>query len=185
MTVLGFAAAYALAAGSRAATAVTTTTPNPDPPPTTTVVQPQPPPPPPPAQTYAPPPPPPPVQSPRKLVKRRDVAPSRPKAHTRLHSQPLPTKVSRRRPPGPPVLTRRAALTTSTGRAATGASAYLELLLGVALGMLVLIAGVALAPVGALPQPVADRIDGRREVLVSASAAVAAGIAIGLVVALS
>jgi hypothetical protein len=55
-------------------------------------------------------------------------------------------------------------------------------LLVLALGFLLLLVGAALAPARALPQPVFQRLDGRRELVVSAAIALGLGIAVGFVV---
>jgi outer membrane biosynthesis protein TonB len=190
LALLGMAAAYPFADGSRAATAGTTTTPSPDPAPTTTATpKPEPvrhyAPPPPPARTYVPPPPPPSVVQ---VVKPRHVAvaPTRPK-----HRPPRAAKkkkhvaagsarpdLSRQQPPPATALPAVGPLTTS----GAGLSGTAELILAAVFALALLLAGLALAPAEALPTPIFDLVVPRREVLVSAAGALVLGLAAGLVV---
>jgi chemotaxis response regulator CheB len=94
----------------------------------------------------------------------------------------VPTKVAPRRPPRGPGRIQRPASVAAIGPSSGGAAAFLVVLLGLGLGVSALVAAVALAPAKALPELVADRLDGHREVLISASAALAVGVAAGLVV---
>lgn len=109
------------------------------------------------------------------MAKRRIVRAKR-------HIRAVPTKLPPQRPPRDRTRTREAASVATIAPSSSGAPPYLVLLLGVALALLALVAAAALAPVRALPQPLSDRLDGRREVLISALAALAVGIAAGLVV---
>jgi hypothetical protein len=103
-------------------------------------------------------------------------------ARTKRHSAALSTKTTPPRPPRRPDRIRRTASVAPVATSSSGDPTYLVLLLVVALGLAALVAAAALAPANALPQPVSDRLDGRREVLISASVALAVGIAAGLIV---
>ena len=185
VALLGVAAAYPFAGGSRAAIAGTTTTPAPDPAPTTTAApKPEPArhPAPPPAQTYAPPPPPP-VEAaqPRHVA----VTPTRPKHRpppaVKKEKAPAAGSAPRLLRPWPPAATAAPAigpLTTSSARL----SGTLELFLAAVFALALLVAGLALAPAELLPAPISDLVFARREALVSAAGALVLGLAAGLVV---
>jgi len=185
VALLGVAAAYPFAGGSRAAIAGTTTTPAPDPAPTTTAApKPEPArhPAPPPAQTYAPPPPPP-VEAaqPRHVA----VTPTRPKHRpppaVKKEKAPAAGSAPRLLRPRPPAATAAPAigpLTTSSARL----SGTLELFLAAVFALALLVAGLALAPAELLPAPISDLVFARREALVSAAGALVLGLAAGLVV---
>jgi len=185
VALLGVAAAYPFAGGSRAAIAGTTTTPAPDPAPTTTSApKPEPArhPAPPPAQTYAPPPPPP-VEAaqPRHVA----VTPTRPKHRpppaVKKEKAPAAGSAPRLLRPRPPAATAAPAigpLTTSSARL----SGTLELFLAAVFALALLVAGLALAPAELLPAPISDLVFARREALVSAAGALVLGLAAGLVV---
>jgi len=185
VALLGVAAAYPFAGGSRAAIAGTTTTPAPDPAPTTTAApKPEPArhPAPPPAQTYAPPPPPP-VEAaqPRHVA----VTPTRPKHRpppaVKKEKAPAAGSAPRLLRPRPPAATAAPAigpLTTSTARL----SGTVELFLAAVFALALLVAGLALAPAELLPAPISDLVFARREALVSAAGALVLGLAAGLVV---
>jgi len=186
VALLGVAAAYPFAGGSRAAIAGTTTTPAPDPAPTTTAApKPEParhPAPPPPAHTYAPPPPPP-VEAaqPRHVA----VVPTRPKHRApravKKKTNPAAGSAPRLLRPRPPAATAAPAigpLTTSTARL----SGTVELFLAAVFALALLVAGLALAPAELLPAPISDLVFARREALVSAAGALVLGLAAGLVV---
>jgi hypothetical protein len=64
----------------------------------------------------------------------------------------------------------------------SGVSPAFELVVAVALSLSLLALALALIPSRALPMPLADVIDARREVLGSAAVAVVVGLAAGLVV---
>jgi hypothetical protein len=98
------------------------------------------------------------------------------------HTKAWPTKLSSRRPPSDRERTREAAAIAPVAPSSSAAPSYLVLLLGLALGLSALVAVAVLAPARVLPRPVSDRLDGRREVLISAMAALAIGIFVGLVV---
>jgi hypothetical protein len=95
-----------------------------------------------------------------------------------------PTKIPPRRPPRDQKPIRRAESVAPLAPSSGGARGYLALLLvmGLGLGLSALVAAAALVPANALPMSVSDRLEGRRELLISASAALAVGIAAGLLV---
>jgi len=164
---LGFAASYPLVSGSHAATAGTTTVPNPDPPPT--------------------PPPPPPPAAPAQRTKPK---PRHAKRHQAVHKhrRAVATPDAPPKPPPPKSVVRlikKPALAASVAPAAAssnGSQGSIRLLLGVCLGLLLLLLTAVLAPARALPQPVFQLLDGRREVVLTAALALGLGIAVGLVV---
>ena len=63
-----------------------------------------------------------------------------------------------------------------------GSQGSIRLLLGVCLGLLLLLLAAVLASAWALPQPVFQLLDGRREVVLTAALALGLGVAVGLVV---
>jgi hypothetical protein len=149
-------------------------------------------------RTYAPPPPPPPAPLPppppaviarprHQVVKHRHVAPKHRRAVARPKASKLRPSVRPRTPDAP---LRRSRLTSaavvSAGTAGSSRlPASLKLLLAVALGLLLLLVGAALAPARAVPQAVFARLDERRELVFSAAMALGLGIAVGLVVVAS
>jgi hypothetical protein len=187
LALLGMAAAYPFAGGSRAAIAGTTTSPSPDPAPTTTgAPTPEParhPAPPPPAQTHAPPPPAPVAQvaQPRHV----GVTPARPKhppaRPTEGKEHPAAGPAPRLLRPQPPQAT-TASYSGPLTSSGAGLSGTAELLLGTIFALALLVAGLALAPADVLPTPVFDLVVVRREVLLSAAGALVVGLAAGLVV---
>jgi hypothetical protein len=186
LALLGMAAAYPFAGGSRAAVAGTTTSPSPDPAPTTTAApKPEPArrPAPPPAQTYAPPPPAPvaTVVQPRHVAvtpvrpKHRPARPTETKEHPAAGPAP---RLLRPQPPQATTASYSGPLTSS----GAGLSGTAELLLGTIFALALLVAGLAFAPADVLPTPVFDLVVVRREVLLSAAGALVVGLAAGLVV---
>jgi len=180
IALAGFGAAYVPATGSSAGPAKTTL-PKPDPYPTTTQPRPQPPPPPPTHVSPPPPPPPPPAASavqPPPPPPARSTPAQRPRVQrTRTHKPPPGTGAATayRRP----VATRPAPQADSpqlvAAAAAPGAARTTRDELRLPAGALFLLAGgflfllvtaaVAVVPARALPERVADAVDGRGEQL--------------------
>lgn len=184
--LLGFASTYAYAGGSHAATG-TTTVPNPDPPPRTTTVRPlpPPPPPPPPAQTYvAPPPPPAPFTPPRVKPHRQRVV----RQHPRAKKKAAVAAAPRGGPPSPPEITQRQpeflgpTVVPVASLSSGSSSSLLPLLLGIALGLSLVVVGVALTPPWALPRPVGIVVYEQRDQLVYGGIATALSIGLGLLI---
>jgi hypothetical protein len=196
LLLLGFAAPFAVTAGSHAATRATTTFPKPDPPPQ---------PPPPPTHTYAPPPPPsPPPPSPSPPAPPPPAAAiTRPQAtppHRRVvrhHAHGRSKKTSRstrrlsipaesRRLPGMPGL-RALAPTVLSGREVDSSSSSLTvpIVLGSTFGLSLVLVGLALMPLWVLPRPVRAGVYDRREQLLYSAVVIYATTGLSLVIALS
>jgi hypothetical protein len=190
---LGFAAAYPLTGGSRAATRASTTVPNPDPPPTTTQKPDRPPPPPPPlppappppppAQTYVAPPPPPAVavNPPQPPAKRRHRKHQRAAAKPMVHTQKPGAKAPKpqpRRVENP----LRSAVFEPTDASSTRLPNSLALLVGIGLGLVLIFVAAAHLPARAMGHPVFDRLLTHREDLMVAATALSFGMLISLIV---
>jgi hypothetical protein len=188
---LGFAAAYPLTGGSRAATAASTTAPNPDPPPTTTQkpdpprLPPPPPrpapPPPQPARTYLAPPPPPAVAvkapPPAKRLHRKHLRAAKTKVQTQKPGAKAPK--SQPRTVEKPV---RSAAIAPTDASSTRLPNAVALLVCIGLVLVLVFVAAAYLPVRPMGHPVFDRLLTHREDLMVAAVALSFGMLISLVV---
>jgi hypothetical protein len=189
LTLLGFAAAYPLTSGSRAATGGSTTVPSPDLPPTTQPKPERPPPPPPPpaapVHSYVAPPPPRITSQPRAVVVPKRVHRRRAVRHTRAkakHVKKRALAAATPRPPRPRVGVATAPAASSLAPQRRRLSSAVELLLAFVIGLLLLSVVVAVAPRAVQPRPASELLERHREVVISLVSAVALGIATGLVV---